>query len=616
MSFESLLASPEIQALGWSLVHFLWQGALLAAILAVVNASIAKFVGKQSAASLHYIASCIAMLLMPVALIATWMQMYPPRTPSLSRSPSDPVAAVSGVVSAVDSVTSSATATTDGGPGLPGWMVCFWLLGVLGLSAHAGVGWVRAQRLRRQAAGLLDSLWTEELIGLQQKLGITRAVRLCTSAVTKTPMVIGWIRPFILLPATAITGLSETQLRAVLAHELAHVRRYDYLINLLQTAVETALFYHPAVWWVGRQIRTEREHCCDDIAIGICGNAVEYVHALTQLEELRSPRLQSAVAANGGELLTRVRRLLNQQQTDHRFPRSFGAVAATLLIAGLIAPPLFRSPSSATPLPAMVETGQSQAPPPAMAPTSVDEPSTVVQVEQETRRSGLLTQDTEREYRRVLGEYSRAIADAQRNFSANLIGDPPRSGLSAESTQMLIKLYDGTQDVELKSHILNYLGNSASKEASDKLLSVAQSENNPELRNQAIYALGGKAGTFDTLVGLYDTTRNIDAKRQILDTLAASDSQQAADKLLSIARSDPVPEMRHHAIDYLATKPNVFDTLVSLYDGTSEKEIKRHLLDYIGSLKDPRVLPKLFAIAQSDPDIELRRAAVDYIASR
>src|SRR5262249_18579164 len=161
----------------------------------------------------------------------------------------------------VEMIPSSAKTTPAAAPRLPGWIVCFWLLGVFILSTRAGVGWIRAQKLKRQTTGPTDSRWVEELVLLKERLGITRAVRLCVSAPTKVPIVIGWIRPLILLPATAVTGLSETQLRAILAHELAHVRRYDYLINLFQTAVETALFYHPAVWWVCRQIRIEREHC-------------------------------------------------------------------------------------------------------------------------------------------------------------------------------------------------------------------------------------------------------------------------------------------------------------------------------------------------------------------
>ena len=124
------------------------------------------------------------------------------------------------------------------------------------------------------------------------------------STLVEVPMVIGWLRPVILLPVAATTGLSSEQLEAILAHELAHVARRDYLVNLLQSVVETLLFYHPAVWWVSNQIRVEREHCCDDIAVAVSGNVLVYARALTELEELRgrSPAPSLALGGDGGAL--------------------------------------------------------------------------------------------------------------------------------------------------------------------------------------------------------------------------------------------------------------------------------------------------------------------------
>ena len=114
-------------------------------------------------------------------------------------------------------------------------------------------------------------------------------VRLLESTLVDVPTVIGWIKPVILLPASALSGLKPHQLEAILAHELAHIRRHDYLVNLLQTLVETLLFYHPAVWWLSRRIRAERENCCDDLAVSLCGDPYTYAQALADLEELRGP---------------------------------------------------------------------------------------------------------------------------------------------------------------------------------------------------------------------------------------------------------------------------------------------------------------------------------------
>jgi predicted Zn-ribbon and HTH transcriptional regulator len=180
---------------------------------------------------------------------------------------------------------------------------------------------------------------------------------------------------------------------------------------------------------------------------------------------------------------------------------------------------------------------------------------------------------------------------------------------------MLIKLFDSSKDVELKRQILDYLGSSNNAQASEKLRAVAQSDAEPELRRHATEYILSNADAA-SLIRLYDESREPEQKAEIIDFLGSLDNQQAADKLLSIAQSAAEPELRRHAIDYIAGRPKSFDALVTLYDNSREPEIKRHILDYLGSSTDPRALDKLFAIAQSDPNRELRRLAVDYIGAR
>jgi TonB family protein len=141
------------------------------------------------------------------------------------------------------------------------------------------------------------------------RLGLTRPVRLLITSLAEGPSVVGWIRPVILLPAATLLGLTPEQLEAVLAHEFAHIRRYDYLVNVLQMVVETLLFYHPAVWWTSARIRHERELCCDDLAVSLCGDPVCYARALTKLERLRSLAPRMAMGSNDGPLLYRIQRL-------------------------------------------------------------------------------------------------------------------------------------------------------------------------------------------------------------------------------------------------------------------------------------------------------------------
>src|SRR5204863_17364 len=145
---------------------------------------------------------------------------------------------------------------------------------------------------------------------LAHRLRISRPVRLVRSALVEVPTAVGWLRPMILLPASTLTGLTTGQIEAILAHEMAHIRRHDYLVNLLQCIVEMLLFYHPAVWWVSRRIREERELCCDDLAVRISGDPVSYARALCALETLRGESMTLALAATSGSLRARIARLL------------------------------------------------------------------------------------------------------------------------------------------------------------------------------------------------------------------------------------------------------------------------------------------------------------------
>src|SRR5438045_9456639 len=114
---------------------------------------------------------------------------------------------------------------------------------------------------------------------LARRLRVSRPIRVLQSAAVQVPAVVGWLRPVILVPASALTGLTPLQLDALLAHEIAHVRRYDYIVRVLQSVIETLLFYHPAVWGVSRRVGAEREHCCDDVAVAVCGHAQRYAQA-------------------------------------------------------------------------------------------------------------------------------------------------------------------------------------------------------------------------------------------------------------------------------------------------------------------------------------------------
>ncbi|MDX1394519.1 MAG: HEAT repeat domain-containing protein [Gemmatimonadota bacterium] len=214
-----------------------------------------------------------------------------------------------------------------------GWIVGLWIVGVVVLSTRLLGGWVRLRRLTGIEAPPVPDAVRATAGRLAQRLGVSRPVRLVRSARVAVPAVVGWIRPVVFLPASALTGLTPAQLEAIIAHELAHIRRHDYLVNLFQSVVETLLYYHPAVWWVSRQIREEREHCCDDLAVAVCGGDRRfYAGALLDLEILRSPSSRLAVAADGGSLVSRVRRLLDPDSLEvEMFPRWTAALTAATI---------------------------------------------------------------------------------------------------------------------------------------------------------------------------------------------------------------------------------------------------------------------------------------------
>jgi beta-lactamase regulating signal transducer with metallopeptidase domain len=205
-------------------------------------------------------------------------------------------------------------------------LVWAWFGGVFALSIRSIGGWAVAERFARRHTWAADPSWEERFSVLVQRLSVTRPVRLAVSAAAQVPAVVGWMKPIVLVPAGIFAHLESEEIEALLGHELAHVCRHDYLVNLLQTAAETLFFYHPAVWWVSRNIRNERENCCDDLAVKICGDTVAYVRALTELERMRNAPPHLAMAANGGSLISRVQRLLRANENAGR--ASTGWIAA------------------------------------------------------------------------------------------------------------------------------------------------------------------------------------------------------------------------------------------------------------------------------------------------
>lgn len=357
MALESILSQDMIQRLGWTLLHFVWQATAIALLLAILLATL-----RNVASNVRYSMACAALGLIVLSPIAT-MTLIPVSQPELIVD-IEPHPEPAPVVVQMQPISRETLTTRVAHPEEPAqvenieaatripwkqrvtekleashpYLVMGWFIGVFGLSLwHLG-GWAQLQRLKKRMVKQVDAPLQAKLNELAEKLRIHRAVRLFESALVQVPTVVGWLRPVILLPAIALTGLTPEQLEALLAHEMAHIRRCDYLINILQTIVETLGFYHPAVWWISHKIRIERENCCDDLAVGICGDRVCYARALTSMEEIRSGQNEFAVAATGGNLFGRIRRLIAKDASDNGRIGWIPSVISILLIAIIAIP--------------------------------------------------------------------------------------------------------------------------------------------------------------------------------------------------------------------------------------------------------------------------------------
>jgi uncharacterized protein (TIGR03435 family) len=212
------------------------------------------------------------------------------------------------------------------------WVVWLWLAGASAFWVRLMGGWWIAARMRSERVRQAPPEWQRTLDRLGARIGLSRPARLLVSALVQVPTVVGWLRPVVLVPVAALAALAPEHVEALLAHELAHIRRHDYLVNILQSIAEALLFYHPAVWWVSGHIRTEREMCCDGVAVSVTGDALTYAHALAELESNRSACFDAALAANGGSLADRIGRLLGQPRSVPRAWASPGVTASAILL--------------------------------------------------------------------------------------------------------------------------------------------------------------------------------------------------------------------------------------------------------------------------------------------
>jgi len=664
-------------ALGWALVHFLWQGAALAILLGLALA-----ITRPTAARTRYTLSLLTLSAMLVLPVLTGLRLYdsarlePPAdvasavaAPSASQlAQREPETRASLPDSPAPSAMSTATPTIDQpvartarlaalsdllNPALP-WLVGLWVVGVVALSVRLAHGWIMARRLRTNGTRPTSASLQQVLERLAARMRVSRPVQLLESLLVDVPAVIGWLRPVILVPASALTGLTPQQLEVLLAHELAHVRRYDYVVNVIQCVIETLLFYHPAVWWVSRRVRDEREHCCDDLVVQLCGDRHLYASALVEMERLRPPpevpRL--ALAATGGSLLQRVSRLIRPTTRRAEFvPRWMAGIAGVLAVTVAllatgsdrlsgepteIAPSdttrtapdtVLRHPDPSQPLAQRWEWARTQARQlgrrtywigyqvsrPAWLEHSVYIDRGTEVIGQDFRMSGRLFGDFQGlRFRGVRLAPLTGTTDS--DDIAILFGfTADQSGKAALTHVHVASIY---LPMDFRGRTLLWLGPAADAQSLPVVEGLFASTAQPELREDIVAAVGihGSSDAVVPILVRWLTSREpTDVRSQAAEWLGFHPTAAAVSALSRAARNDQAGDVRREAAEALGdnTLPAATDSAIAIARTASDPDARREAVEGLGQKTEDRALTALVAIAQNDRDEDVQREAVE-----
>jgi HEAT repeat protein/beta-lactamase regulating signal transducer with metallopeptidase domain len=674
-----------IELVGWSLVHSLWQGLAIALGLFILLRVLDL---RRSA--LRYLVSVCALLLL-VAL--------PPITAAHSRG-ADPGSAPltadeNRVTSTIPALNKSAVDGSAGESMVPPtalkqsveesarlnvtalhrrllervrplaesafpWLVVAWMVGVMILSLRLLGAWLRARHLRVDGTAAVTPAFQDVLDRVVAKLGVVRPVRLLQTSILLVPAVIGWIRPVVLIPATLVNGLTLAQLEAILAHELAHIRRHDFLVNLLQAVVETLMFYHPAMWWISRQARQEREHCCDDVAIRVCGDRKLYAGALLTLENHRAMGLLPA--ATGGDLLARVRRIaairLTHAETTPRWLAAMVAFAVVALGTGAV----FLAPEKGN---LAAQDSPRIAPPfadrnaPALPDTVIRHPDPSAPLSSRWDWSRQVA--TSQQFKAFWVGYT--IEPMPGVEGSIYIGRLERNGISGEGLSlrgritnfgnftgfnvpgvMLSPLVGGGMPddvallfayvvdnrnrpvlarvhvsslalpVDLENRPLLWLGNSNDEESIAMVRSLYDGAAD-ELKEDVVAALGvhGSRAAIPHLARWLEGTEDNDVREEAAEWLGRHPDPEALHVLTRAARNDRISDVRREAAEAVAEMrfPAATDSLIELARELRDTDARREAIEGLAEKPEERAMAAAADIARNDPSSDLRREAVE-----
>jgi D-alanyl-D-alanine endopeptidase (penicillin-binding protein 7) len=344
------LDNPVVLGLGLTVFHALWEVALLG-----LAAWAGLFLLRRRGAETRYAFACAGLAAMVALPALTFLHYLAP----FGQAPR-PFSADGSILALMEFRDGGTLAALLGGlRTLTPWLALAWILGtVLKLFRLAGGLWWLDRHYVAPSRPAPEA-WQAIARNLAERLGVRRDLRLRIARTGDSPLVIGWFRPVILVPAAAFLNLAPEALEAVLAHEIAHVRRSDFLANLLQSLAESLLFFHPAAWWLSGHVRELREHCCDDVAARLCGDPMALAEGLSALERLRrtfqpesnvapDPASGLALGAAKGQLMPRITRLFSTQEA---IVPSFRGLALLLAAASLVGAATLAAQGAAKPKP-------------------------------------------------------------------------------------------------------------------------------------------------------------------------------------------------------------------------------------------------------------------------
>jgi beta-lactamase regulating signal transducer with metallopeptidase domain len=337
---ETFIPSNLAEALGWTILHSLWQASIIGAVLMLTLQVV-----KSTNAIQRYWVSLSALFAVLLIAIITFFTLYQHENQVLALIESDKVALLDFHLIPLqsektwhdyfDMLMSLASAYSP-------QISLLWVLGVLFLSIRFIISLLYIHQLKTYKVKSASIEWEARLRAIVGKIKINRQIKLVESALVAVPTVVGWLKPMILFPLGMFASLPPHEIESILAHELAHIRRNDFIINILQSIVEILFFYHPAVWFISKHIEHERENCCDDIAVAAVGDSLTYIKALTNLATMKTTHLSPALAVTGknGSLLQRISRIAQNTNLVNHWAKkhtiSPKLTAATIVILSLL----------------------------------------------------------------------------------------------------------------------------------------------------------------------------------------------------------------------------------------------------------------------------------------